>query len=182
MITAFIVVSCSSKRVALDKDIGADTGVTNVDIDDMASTIALKIDKDLIEVRGKTIALRAIDNMTSEHFNTKIIAEKIKDAIKSKSGVIFVERDRLSVLRDEQALIEETAEHVQERKKLWGADYLLYGRIDSIDKTGKSAWNPITKKQETYFRLNITITNTTTGVELWSGEAEFKKTQTQSRW
>ncbi|HON55429.1 MAG TPA: CsgG/HfaB family protein [bacterium] len=180
--SVIFTMSCASKKVALDKDVGADTGVTNVDIDDLCAQISEKIDKDLLEVRGKTMALRAIDNMTSEHFNTKIIGEKIKDAIKRKSGVIFVERDKLTLLKDEQALIDETAQHVQERKKLWGADYLLYGRIDAIDKTAKRAWNPITQKQETYYRLNITITNTTTGVELWSGDAEFKKTQVQSRW
>ena len=118
LIAALLFFSCASKKVALEKDAGADTGVTNVDIAQLSSDIAAKIDKDLLEIRGKTIALRSIDNMTSEHFNTKIIAEKIKDAIKSKSGVVFVERDRLTTLRDEQALIEETAEHVQEQKKL----------------------------------------------------------------
>ena len=184
IIIAIIAVfaACASKRVALDSDINADTGVTNIDIEDMAAKIAEGISKELTEVRGKTVALRAIDNMTAKHFNTKIIGEKIKDAIKNKVGAIFVERDRLTVIDDEQNMIDRTAEHIQQRNKLWGADYLLYGRIDSIDKTRKNAWNPITKKMESYFRLSIQITNSTTGVELWSGQAEFKKTQVQSRW
>ncbi|HPG31078.1 MAG TPA: hypothetical protein PKY81_00560 [bacterium] len=173
---------CASKRVDVDSDINADTGVTNVDIETMASKIAGDISKDFVEIKGKTVALRSIDNMTSEHFNTKIISEKIKEAIKTKSGAVFVERDRMSVIEEEQNLIDRTAEHIQQRNKFWGADYLMYGRIDSIDKTRSDGWNPITKKQETYFRLSITITNTTTGVELWSGQAEFKKTQVKSRW
>ncbi|MBP7652986.1 hypothetical protein KA977_06170 [Candidatus Dependentiae bacterium] len=182
VLSLICISGCASKRVDVNSDVNADTGVTNVDIEAMAGKIADDIAKDFIELKGKTIALRSIDNMTAEHFNTKIISEKIKDAIRIKSGAIFVERDRLTVLEDEQNLIDKTAEHVQQRNKLWGADYLLYGRIDSIDKTRSDGWNPLTKKQETYFRLSVTITNTTTSVELWSGQAEFKKTQVKSKW
>lgn len=173
---------CGSKRVGINEDVRADTGVTNIDIDDLAAKIAEQMDRDLAEIKGKTIALRSIDNMTSEHFNTQIVGEKIKDSLKKKIGAIFVERDRMQVLKDEQKMIEETASHVQERNKLWGADYLLYGRIDSIDKTRADGWNPITKKQESYYRLTVSVTNTTTSVEIWSGQAEFKKTQVKTRW
>lgn len=182
IILMFFISGCGSKRVGINEDVRADTGVTNIDIDGLAAQIAEQIDRELTELKGKTVALRSIDNMTTEHFNTQIVGEKIKAALRKKMGAIFVERDRMQVINDEQKMIEETAAHVQERSKLWGADYLLYGRIDSIDKTRSDGWNPITKKQETYYRLTVSVTNTTTSVELWSGQAEFKKTQVKTRW
>jgi len=173
-----LMTNCASKRVGINTDSGADCKFESQNIIEMADDLAKQIVMANLDLRGKTIALSVVENKSSDQsFNCDMITEKVKLQIKAATGCLFVERKRLEVLREEQRLNRnQTAEHVQKENNLWGADFLMYGRIDSLEKTKN---NVFSTKAVSYFRLNLNLTNSTSGVELWSGEVEFKKTQSK---
>jgi len=178
VLALMLITNCASKRVGVNTDLGADTKFESGDIIEMSNDLARQIVMSNLELKGKTIALSVIENKSADQsFNTQMITEKVKLGIRQQTGCYFVERARLDVLREEQKLNrKETAEHIQKENSLAGADFLMYGRIDSIEKTKK---NVFSTKSVSYFRLNLNLTNSTTGIELWSGEVEFKKTQSK---
>jgi hypothetical protein len=119
------------------------------------------------------IQVSTVKNKTTEHIDTKSVTDKIRTAL-IKTGMV-----RMTAVSDANREILENLDYqsgsgVVSKKtaksvgKQIGADYLLYGEIDSIVKSeGRS--------QDVYYKFTLNLVDVETGIIEWSDEKEIRK-------
>jgi uncharacterized protein (TIGR02722 family) len=117
------------------------------------------------------VALLRVNNKTSEHIDTDMIADKLQIELLRSGSLRFVDRSKIQDMARELDLggsglmDDETA---KKAGSVLGADYLLYGELGSIKK--KSG-----KKQLSYYRLSMKLLDAETNELVWADEGEIKK-------
>lgn len=119
------------------------------------------------------IQVSTVKNKTTEHIDTKSVTDKIRTAL-IKTGMV-----RMTAVSDANREILENLDYqsgsgVVSKKtaksvgKQIGADYLLYGEIDSIVKRdGRS--------EDVYYKFTLNLVDVETGIIEWSDEKEIRK-------
>lgn len=119
------------------------------------------------------VQMSTIKNKTTEHIDTKSVSDKIRTALLKTSmvrmtAVSDANKEMLENL-DYQAnsgvVSKQTAKSVG---KQVGADYLLYGEVDSIVKTAG-------RTTDVYYKLTLNLMDVETGLIEWSEEKEIRK-------
>jgi len=119
------------------------------------------------------VQVSTLKNKTTEHIDTKSVTDKIRTAL-IKTGMV-----RFTAVSDANREILENLDYQQgsgvvSKKtakgvgKQIGADYLLYGEIDSIvKKEGRTT--------DVYYKLTLNLVDVETGIIEWSDEKEIRK-------
>ncbi|MBI3782881.1 MAG: penicillin-binding protein activator LpoB [Deltaproteobacteria bacterium] len=118
------------------------------------------------------VQVSTLKNKTTEHIDTKSITDKIRTAL-IKTGMV-----RFTAVSDAAAEIGENIDYQQggavnkatakKSGKQVGADYLLYGEVDSIVKQAG-------RTTDVYYKLTLNLANVETGIIEWSDEKEIRK-------
>jgi uncharacterized protein (TIGR02722 family) len=119
------------------------------------------------------VQVSTMKNKTTEHIDTKNITDKIRTAL-IKTGMV-----RFSAVSDANPEMLENLDYqansgVVSRKtakgvgKQVGADYLLYGEVDSIVKKAGGT-------TDVYYRLTLNLVDVQSGIIEWSDEKEIRK-------
>lgn len=123
------------------------------------------------------VQVSTVRNKTTEHINTKTVTDKIRTAL-IKTGMV-----RMTAVSDANREILENLEYQSESGvvskktaksvgKQVGADYLLYGEIDSIVKSAG-------REKDVYYKFTLNLVDVETGIIEWSDEKEIRKEATR---
>jgi len=121
------------------------------------------------------VALVHLDNKTSEHIDTDVIADKLQIEMIKAGSLRFVDRSKIREISKEfdlggSGLV--NPETVKRAGNVLGADYLLAGDMTSIVKAqGRSQIN--------FYRLSMRIIQTETDEVVWADDFEIKKASTR---
>lgn len=124
------------------------------------------------------VQVSTVKNKTTEHIDTKTISDKIRTALVRTGMVRFTAvsdankemLDNLEYQSGSGVVSKKTAKSVG---KQIGADYLLYGEIDSIVKqSGRTT--------DAYYKLTLNLVDIETGIIEWSDEKEIRKQANKS--
>jgi hypothetical protein len=146
----------------------------------MAQSMYNSLQSRLVKIRGAdapaaVVALLRVDNKTSEHIDTDMIADKLQVELLRAGTLRFVDRTRIKDMSREFDLAGSgfiDPEKAKSAGKALGADYFLYGEVGSIKKTeGRTKLN--------YYRLSMKITDVETNEVLWAEDFETKKMYTK---
>jgi penicillin-binding protein activator len=119
------------------------------------------------------VQVSTVKNKTTEHIDTKSISDKIRTAL-IKTGMV-----RFSAVSDANREMIENLEYQSESGivskktakgvgKQIGADFLLYGEIDSIVKRAGGT-------TDVYYKITLNLVDVETGIIEWSDEKEIRK-------
>jgi uncharacterized protein (TIGR02722 family) len=119
------------------------------------------------------IQVSTVKNKTTEHIDTKSVTDKIRTAL-IKTGMV-----RMTAVSDANREMLENLDYqsgsgVVSKKtaksvgKQIGADYLLYGEIDSIVKREG-------RNEDVYYKFTLNLVDVETGIIEWSDEKEIRK-------
>jgi uncharacterized protein (TIGR02722 family) len=175
---AAAVIGCAGKSVYMapgeTTQMGAD--FSDTDMRTMAQSMYNSLQERLVKIRGAdvvvpVVALLRVDNKTSEHIDTDMIADKLQIELLRAGTLRFVDRTRI---RDMAAEFDLGAsgfidpDKAKSAGKALGAEYFLYGEMGSIKKAeGKTRLN--------YYRLSMKMTDVETNEVLWAEDFEVKK-------
>lgn len=118
-----------------------------------------------------------INNKTSEHIDTQSITDTIQSKLINTGKFRFVDmsvvnqvRQQLQYQHDSGMVDQSTA--VQMGRQI-GAQYMLYGDLSSIVKRNDST-------KDVYYKFTLKMLNLQTGIIVWSGEKQIRKTRKRS--
>jgi uncharacterized protein (TIGR02722 family) len=123
------------------------------------------------------LQVSTIKNKTLEHIDTKTLSDKIRTALIKTGMVRFTAADANTEVLDSidyqqqsGAVSKKTAKRTGRQI---GADYLLYGEIDSIEKrAGRDA--------DVYYKFTLNLVDIESGLIEWSDEKEIRKESTRA--
>lgn len=135
---------------------------------------SLQVRLDQIGKSGETppvVALLRVDNKTSEHIDTDMIADKLQIELLRSGSLRFVDRSKIQDMAREfdlggSGLMDD--ENAKKAGSVLGADYLLYGELGSIKKKAG-------REQLSYYRLSMKLLDAETNELVWADEGEIKK-------
>jgi uncharacterized protein (TIGR02722 family) len=172
------LVGCAGKSVYVapgeTTQMGAD--FSDTDMRTMAQSMYNSLQERLVKIRGAdapvpVVALLRVDNKTSEHIDTDMIADKLQIELLRAGTLRFVDRTRIRDMAKEFDLGASgfiNPDMAKSAGKALGADYFLYGELGSIKKAeGKTRLN--------YYRLSMKLTDVETNEVLWAEDFEVKK-------
>jgi uncharacterized protein (TIGR02722 family) len=119
------------------------------------------------------VQVSTVKNKTTEHIDTKSITDKIRTALIKTGMVRFTaasdaNEELLGTLDYQQhsgAVLKETR---KKANRQIGADYLLYGEIDSIVKRSG-------RVSDVYYKFTLNLVDIESGLIEWSDEKEIRK-------
>jgi hypothetical protein len=175
---AVLLMGCAGTSVYVapgeTTQMGAD--FSDTDMRTMAQSMYNSLQSRLVKIRAPeeptpVVALLRVDNRTSEHIDTDMIADKLQVELLRAGTLRFVDRSRIKDMAREfdlggSGFID--PDKAKSAGKALGADYFLYGELGSIKKSeGKTALN--------YYRLSMKMTNLETDELVWAEDFEVKK-------
>jgi len=124
------------------------------------------------------VQVSTVKNKTTEHIDTKTITDKIRTAL-IKTGMV-----RFTAVSDANREMLDNLEYQEHsgvvskasRKRVGrqvGADYLLYGEIDSIVKRAG-------RQSDVYYKFTLNLVDVETGLIEWADEKEIRKESTKA--
>ncbi len=125
--------------------------------------------------RKPVVTVGSIRNRSSEHINTETFSKDFERELINSGKVRFVaSREQRGEIRDERMDQQQYASE-ETRKRLvqeTGADFLLYGSINSIT-------DQIEGTQVVYYQTDLELINLETNEKSWIGTKKIKKEITQ---
>jgi uncharacterized protein (TIGR02722 family) len=117
------------------------------------------------------VALVHLENKTSEHIDTDMIADKLQIELIKAGALRFVDRTKIKEISKEFDLGGSgmvNPETVKKAGSVLGADYLLTGDLSGISKSDR-------RSTLNYYRLSMRIIGTETDEIVWADDFEIKK-------
>lgn len=118
------------------------------------------------------IALGSIDNRTNEHIETPLILSKVSTALLG-SGKVKLVADQSGqnevgkeIARQQSGAV--SADSARTFGKQVGAEFVLYGRLTSIDKKAGGV-------RDLYYNFTLNLVNVETALIEWKEEKEIRK-------
>ncbi|MBU2897797.1 penicillin-binding protein activator LpoB [Vibrio hepatarius] len=123
------------------------------------------------------VFVERIKNKTSEHIDTESITDTISTKMLNSGKFRFVDMDRVEAVR-EQLNFQNNDELVNQSTaiqfgQMVGAQYMLYGNLSSIAKTGGS-------DKDVYYKMTMRLMDLKTGLIEWADETEIRKQESKS--
>jgi uncharacterized protein (TIGR02722 family) len=147
----------------------------STDIQTVADRMVGSLIRHPVIASGKrpVVQVSTVKNKTTEHIDTKTVTDKIRTAL-IKTGMV-----RMTAVSDANAEMLENLDYQsgsgvvskKTAKKVGnqiGADYLLYGEIDSIVKSAG-------REKDVYYKFTLNLVDVETGIIEWSDEKEIRK-------
>lgn len=138
----------------------------------MYNSLQRKLDQmGLSDSTPPVVALLRVDNKTSEHINTDMIADKLQIELLRAGSLRFVDRSKIEAMAREFDLGGSGLMDPETSKRagsVLGVDYFLYGELGSIKKRAG-------KEQLSYYRLSMKLIDAQTNELIWADEGEIKK-------
>lgn len=169
---------CGASRVAYGDPTAVETLTIDwgsTDIQSVADRMVGSLVRHPVIANGArpVVQVSTLRNKTMEHIDTKNITDKVRTAL-IKTGMV-----RFSAVSDANPEMLENLDYqtnsgVVSKKtaksvgKQVGADYLLYGEVDSIVKKAGGT-------TDVYYRLTLNLVDVETGLIEWSDEKEIRK-------
>jgi uncharacterized protein (TIGR02722 family) len=122
------------------------------------------------------VALVHLDNKTSEHIDTDVIADKLQIELIKAGSLRFVDRSKINEISKEFDLSGSgmvNPDQVKKAGNVLGADFLMTGDMTSIIKTEG-------RTQTNYYRLSMRLLQTETDEIVWADEFEITKEKTRA--
>lgn len=119
------------------------------------------------------VRLRAVNNLTYEHIDTKVITDKIRIKLLKSGQVRFLaDTANLNQVKDERELTASaTANKVN--KALSDSDYIITGNVRSIKKANDNV-------KDVYYNVSMELVDPQSGEILWADEKEIRKVTSKS--
>ncbi len=119
------------------------------------------------------VRLRAVNNLTYEHIDTKAITDKIRIKLLKSGQVRFLaDTANLNQVKDERELTAAaTANKVN--KALSDSDYIITGNVRSIKKANDDV-------KDVYYNVSMELVDPQSGEILWADEKEIRKVTSKS--
>lgn len=119
-----------------------------------------------------------IENCTEEHIDTKAVTDAIRAGLHKSGRVRFVNESRRADIEKELSYQKgKVTPETQRRVGIQlGAQYLLTGRLVSIDKEQLPQVR-FNKRNLVYYKLTMELTDLETSLIAWTDEAEIAKEQ-----
>ncbi len=119
------------------------------------------------------IRLHHIKNYTTEHIDTKGIADKIRVKLLRSGKVVFLaDGANLDQVFEERDLNEATT--TQTTSSMTASDYILTGSVRSINKRSKEI-------SDVFYQITLELTNTQKGEIVWAEEKEIRKVASKAK-
>lgn len=128
--------------------------------------------------RKPVVIVGRVRNKSSEHINTDVFTKDMERELINSGRVKFVatkgERDDLRLERIDQQTFasSETAKELAEET---GADYMLYGSINSIT-------DAIEGQKVVYYQVNLEMVELQSNEKVWIGDKKIKKLIDQDKY
>ena len=193
---AFLGASCSGtgyKNAQDEETINADFGSTDKQrfvkgvVDDLLAAPGLSYVPNKPDENGdaRLIAVMGgIANRTSEHVDTRIIADGVLNGLLGKMRFVAGQQGQDEI--GERVRFEQGSGRVDPAKaaafgKQLGAQVILYGSLASIEKTRDRSLETLgTKKRDVYYQFVMKCVNTETAEIVWAHEVELRRQQVTS--
>jgi uncharacterized protein (TIGR02722 family) len=119
-----------------------------------------------------------IGNKTTEHIATETFVNDLQRELINSGRVSFVaEKDRRNALRDEKydQSMNASAKTMKEMGREIGADYMLFGSINSII-------DQIEGKKAKFYQIDLELIAIETNEKVWIGQKKIKKIVTRDKY
>ena len=177
-VTVLLLFGCAGKSVYVPpgQTTQIDATFSDTDMRTMAQSMYNSLQSRLVMIRPADaptpiVGLLRIDNKTSEHIDTDMIADKLQVELLRAGTLRFVDRTRVKAMTAEFDLGGSGFVDPSQAKsagKALGIDYFLYGELGSIKKReGKTELN--------YYRVSMKLTDAATDELVWADDYEVKK-------
>lgn len=118
-----------------------------------------------------------VKNKTNEHIDTESITDTISTKMLNSGKFRFVDMERVESVRKQLQFqnndeLVDTSSSIQFGKMV-GAQYMLYGNLSSIVKSGDS-------EQDVYYKMTMRLMDLSSGLIEWADETEIRKEQSKS--
>ena len=178
LVSVTLLAACAGQRVSYQDPTKVETVTEDfgsTDLQSIAERMVNSLVRHPVIANGNrpVVQVSTVKNKTTEHIDTKSISDKIRTAL-IKTGMV-----RFSAVSDANREILENLEYQSESGvvskktakgvgKQIGADYLLYGEIDSIVKRASGT-------TDVYYKITLNLVDVETGIIEWSDEKEIRK-------
>ncbi len=181
LVGSLFVCSCAGKSVYVAPGSTTQSGTySDTDMHMMATAMYSSLQKRLETVVPASapraiVALTHIDNKTSEHMDTDVLADKLQIEMIKAGSLRFVDRSKIRDISKEfdlggSGLV--NPDMVKRAGSVLGADFLLAGDMTSIAKTeGRTQLN--------FYRLSMRLVQVETDEVVWADDFEIKKSSTK---
>jgi uncharacterized protein (TIGR02722 family) len=181
LVGSLLLGSCAGKSVYVAPGTTTQSGTySDTDMHMMAAAMYASLQKKLETVvpAGATkpiVALTHIDNKTSEHMDSDVLADKLQIEMIKAGSLRFVDRSKIRDISKEfdlggSGLV--NPDMVKKAGNVLGADFLLAGDMTSISKSeGRNQLN--------FYRLSMRLVQVETDEVVWADDFEIKKASTK---
>ncbi|MDP3300855.1 MAG: penicillin-binding protein activator LpoB [Sulfuricurvum sp.] len=178
LLLAFLT-GCSSKDVKYGDVKAVETVTADFGSTDLQST-AESLTQSLLESRyiakaqqPPKVRLRAVNNLTYEHIDTKSITDKIRIKLLKSGQVRFLaDVANLNQVKDERELTASATAN-KENKAMADSDYIITGNVRSIKKANDDV-------KDVYYNVSLELVNPQSGEIMWADEKEIRKVTSKS--
>ena len=119
------------------------------------------------------VRLRAVNNLTYEHIDTKAITDKIRIKLLKSGQVRFLaDTANLNQVKDERELTASATAN-KDNKAMADSDYIITGNVRSIKKANDNV-------QDVYYNVSLELVNPQSGEIVWADEKEIRKVTSKS--
>lgn len=127
-----------------------------------------------------TVAIKGIENRTSEYLDTKAITDTMRTKLINSGKVQFVNVERRADLANEQGYQAETATPgtATEIGQQAAAQYMLTGSIVEM-KQNTPRQVRVSKTTQRFYQLTMEVTDLKTGLIKWTTQTEFARAERQ---
>jgi penicillin-binding protein activator len=123
------------------------------------------------------VMVTRLQNKTSEHIDTQSITDMITVELTQSGKVQFVDAAAREDMASEYEYQDSGMVNRETKKgkgKQVGADLIMNGRIDSIVQE-------VGKDKSVYYKINLNMTNLSTGLIVWTDQKQIRKTFRKKR-
>lgn len=117
-----------------------------------------------------TVAFVEVENRSDEILDSDAMLYKMRTELIKNSGgkIVFLDRDIIDRIKKERMDKDRGRVTTSGGKAMYGADFFLTGRIESIRKTRG-------RTQTQYMRLSVRLTDASSSAIVWENDYEMKK-------
>lgn len=127
-----------------------------------------------------TIAIKGIDNRTSDHLETKMLTDTMRTKLINSGRVQFVNVERRPDLASEQGYqaANSTPGTAVEIGQQAAARFMLTGTIVEMQQSSPRQVR-VSKTKERYYQLTVEVTDLQSGLIAWTTQSEFARQERQ---
>jgi len=173
---AAVVTGCAGQTARMDLDSEDDALLGGIGSKDFRSA-CFEMAQSMVRLpqiqnaaKPPTIAFVDMVNNSDEILNADDLLYKMRTELIKNSGgkMVFLDRDIIEQIRIERRDKQRGKVTTSGGKALYGADFFLAGRVESIRRTRG-------RRQTKYMRISVRLTDASSSAIVWENDYELKK-------